>query len=294
MDNVSIPSAPAPVEIPVITDPRVWIAAPAYGSKVDSAWMTSVLNCFFQLQCVADYQIWNGDSLVCRARNNLCSMFLEGKPTKVILQQGTAPVDRIVRYDWMLFIDTDLIFQPHEVQMLYDLATRKGPGIYAGTYPLKTIRPKIVYNPRNNTAPDESGVVSVHEAGTGFMMIHRQCLEQMRKAYPQNDYTRDNGDVASAGPGHDWFQVGVYHQDNRPSRYLSEDWYFCRKWIDMGGDIYMQTKICANHIGMISYPINPSEILEVAHVYQEALDKKKDRIAKKKAEEAEEAVASAA
>ncbi len=279
MDNVKIPLAPAPREIPSVVDPRIWIASPAYGSKIDSGFMTSVLSCFSQLQCVGDIQIWGGDSLVCRARNNLCSMFLEGRVMQVLLEPNGKPVERRVKFDWLLFLDTDLIFQPYEVQMLYDLATRKGPGVYCGTYPLKTIRPKIVYNPRPGSSPDESGVVSVYEGGTGFMMIHRQALEQMRKAYPKNDYTRDNGDQASEGPGHDWFQVGVWHEANRPSRYLSEDWYFCRKWIEMGGDIFMQTKICANHIGMITYPINPTEILSVAGVYQKALDDKNAKAA---------------
>ena len=293
MDTVTIPHAPAPKVIPEVTDNRLWLASPAYGSKVDSGWMTSVMSCFSQLQCVGDLQIWGGDSLVCRARNNLCSMFLDGRVLQVqsvdkhnrpLYDEKRMPVieEKRVKFDWMLFIDTDLIFQPHEVQMLYDLAIRKGPGIYCGTYPLKTIKPKIVFNPRPGSSVDAEGVVSVFEGGTGFMMIHRSCLEKMRKAYPDNDYTRDGGDQTSLGPGHDWFQVGTYKQENKPTRYLSEDYYFCRKWIDMGGDIYMQTKICANHIGMITYPINPQEIIAVAEVYTKALANKQEKAEKAK------------
>ena len=289
MDNVTIPTTPPEQVVPELNDARLWIACPAYGSKIDLDFATSLMSCFAQLECVGDLQFGGGDSLVSRARNNLAAMFLHGRVRKVMLDGKIE--ERLVKFDWLLFLDTDLIFKPDDVKMLYELALRKGPGVYAGTYPLKTIKPKIVFNPRPNSKVDENGVVSVQEAGTGFMMIHRSVFLQMTKAYPENDFLSDNGDGFAAGMTlkHDFFQVGVYRENGKHPRYLSEDWFFCRKWIDMGGDIYMQTRICANHIGMIAYPLNPDDIMEVAKVYEKTLLRKQNEKA-----EAEKKVAEAA
>lgn len=270
MDTVSIPQAPAPIVEPPpreVADPRIYIACPAYGSLVHVPFSVSIIQCLQTLQCIGDLQFFGGDSLVNRARNNLASMFMSGK---LSLDAENKPV--LVKYDWLLFLDTDLIFQPADVQRLYDLGVKRGPGVYAGTYPLKTIKPKIVFNALPGATVDKDGVVAVREAGTGFMLIHRKVFEQMKAAYPQNDFVADNGDMGGPnGTRHDWFEVGVKRDSsgNNP-RFLSEDWFFCQKWADMGGVTLMQTKICANHIGIFTFPPNPQEIIEVAETYKTA------------------------
>ena len=223
-------------------------------------------------------QFYAGDSLVNRARNNLVGMFMDGKEAPYEISPGVVE-KRLVKFEWLLFLDSDLIFNPSDVEMLYDLGKRRGPGIYAGTYPLKTVRPKVVFNALPNVKIDEDGVVAVREAGTGFMLIHRDVFTKMQAAYPENDFYTDHGD-ASGGrvPRHDWFQVGVKRDTSGLNpRFLSEDWFFCSKWMDMGGMTLMQTKICANHIGTITIPLNPAEIIEVADIYKNTMLAKAER-----------------
>ncbi len=278
--NAQLPSAPVPIpnrpapepELPIYRDPRIYIGCPAYGSLVHVPFVVSLIQTLQFVQAVGDLQFFGGDSLVNRARNNIVSLFMAGKPGRTDKGQ-----DVRVQYDWLLFIDTDLIFSPQDIQTLYDLAIKKGPGVYAGTYPLKTIRPKIVFNAIPGASPDKDGVIPVREAGTGFMLIHRKVFEQMKAAYPQNDYVQDNGDLGGPpGTRHDWFEVGVKRdaQGNNP-RFLSEDWFFCQKWADMGGVILMNTKICAHHIGTISFPVSPTEIMDVAKTYTDAIERQK-------------------
>lgn len=276
-----------PTEQPrVITDPRIYIGCPAYGSLIHVGFACSLMDSLRLLKCLGDLRFFGGDSLVSRARNNIASFFLNGHEG-----QDDKGAKVIVKYEWLLFIDTDLIFNPADIQMLYDLATKRGPGIYAGTYPLKKLRPQIVFNAVPGHRPDADGIVRVSEAGTGFMLIHRSVLEKMKTAYPENDYNSDNGDMG--GPNatrHDWFQVGVKRDvgGNKP-RYLSEDWFFCQKWTDMGGQILMHTRICAHHIGQFTFPPNPQEIIEVADIYKETIRRQQEAAAKK-----DETVAAAA
>src|ERR1019366_167218 len=114
MDNVTIPTAPPERVIPELKDNRPSIVCPAYGSKIDLDFATSLMSCFAQLECVGDLQFGGGDSLVCRARNNLVAMFLAGRVRQVMLDNKIE--ERLVKFDWLLFLDTDLIFKPTDVK----------------------------------------------------------------------------------------------------------------------------------------------------------------------------------
>ena len=39
-------------------------------------------------------------------------------------------------------------------------------------------------------------------------------------------------------------------------RYLSEDWYFCQRWNDMGGTCYGHTGVMLKHVGQVIFPLN--------------------------------------
>ena len=51
---------------------------------------------------------------------------------------------------------------------------------------------------------------------------------------------------------HDFFPCCVV--DNE---YLTEDYYFCKQWEDVGGDVYADLQINIRHEGWHSYPGNP-------------------------------------
>ena len=38
-------------------------------------------------------------------------------------------------------------------------------------------------------------------------------------------------------------------------RYLSEDWMFCQRWLDIGGKVYGDAGIVLKHIGSAVYPL---------------------------------------
>lgn len=261
-------SNPVPT-VKEIRDPRILIGCPAYGGMLHGGFVCSLIGAF-ATKAYGHLEFFFNDSLVNRARNNIAHTFLNGRQAQD--EEGN---QILIKFDWLLFLDTDLIFKPEDVQTLYELAVKRGPGIYAGSYPMKKFKPQIVYNALPGQQPDQNGVVSVREAGTGFLLVHRDVFTKMRKAHPEFDFVADQGD---AGGGmdlrHDYFTVGVKRDQNGQNpRFLSEDWFFCQKWIDLGGQILMQTKICAQHIGQFVYPPNPAEIIEVADIYRRAYAK---------------------
>ncbi len=253
--------------LPIIRDSRIWLGLPVYG-KIDVPFVQCLMGSMGSSGLIQVPDFLAGDSLVNRARNNLAKRFLEGMPGK-----DGAGNDVLVKHDWLLFLDTDLIFKPQDIQVLYDFAVKKGVGIYCGTYPIKQLKPKVVFNNMPGCGPDAEGIVEVREAGTGFMLIHRNVFEQMQEKFRDEiEYCVDMG-VPTDKPVLSWdfFSVGVYFDPLlKMKRFLSEDWYFCQRWRALGGKILMHTKISCHHIGTYNYPGNPQEVIEAGEMYKEA------------------------
>lgn len=259
----------ATAALPIIRDPRICLSMPVYG-KIDVPFVQCLMGMLSSSTVVQMWDFLPGDSLVNRARNNLAKRFLQGFPGH---DGGGNRVT--VKHDWMLFLDTDLVFKAEDVEMLYNFGMKHGPGIYCGAYPIKQIKPKVVFNNMPNCVPDAEGIVEVREAGTGFMLIHRNVFEQMQeKLKDQIEYVVDMGHTQ--GPEEiawDFFSVGVYFDKLLgKKRFLSEDWYFCQRWRELGGKVLMHTKISCNHIGTFNYPGNPQEILDAAEHYKKAFE----------------------
>lgn len=268
-DTQPAPAAATKTELPKIRDPRIYCAMPSYGGLIHSPFALSLVK-LIQMQDspIAQVEFLNGDSLVSRARNKLARFFLQGKPAQ---DQTGAPV--LAMYDWLLFIDTDLIFNENEVKRLYDYAVAHGPGVYCGAYPLKTLKPKVVFNPMPGAMIDAEGIIEVREAGTGMMLIHRDVFGIIAEKFSDEiRYEADSGNLSvSREIEHDFFRVGVRHDPILGyKRYLSEDWFFCQLWREAGGKVLMQTRLQCQHIGQLTYPAPMKDIMEAAQAYQAA------------------------
>lgn len=208
-----------------MTDPRINLAVPAYGDVVAGGFFRSLIRSMHELDIIGGLHFIE-DSLVSRARNNLVARFLA------------------TPFDWLMFIDADIIFTPQAMQTVYDFAIANGPGIYAGAYPQKCEARTLNCNPAV-TAGD--GWRRVAETGTGFMLIHRDVFTTMQRAFPNIAYAGDSNDGAGETK-YDYFSVGV-----RGGRYLSEDWYFCQRWQECAGDVWAHTGLNLGHIGQFTY-----------------------------------------
>ena len=96
-----------------------------------------------------------------------------------------------------------------------------------------------------------AGFVKVRYAGTGFLMIRREALEKMCAQYPQLQYKRDHSvDAATASDNRFALFECMIAEDGT---YLSEDFAFCKRWIDMGGDIWADLNSKLNHVGPMAF-----------------------------------------
>jgi hypothetical protein len=196
------------IKVPVeeLRKRKLFVAAPMYGGQCAGMFTRSVADlsalCTHYGVQVQFYFLFN-ESLITRARNYCADEFMRSDNTH------------------LMFIDSDIGFNPHDVIALLALqnpdASQDGYDIIAGPYPKKCISwEKIctavdkgfadddptklenfvgdyVFNPANGQNQIPLGEpVEVLEAGTGFMMIRRNTFEKFNEVYPQMLYKPDH------------------------------------------------------------------------------------------------------
>lgn len=213
---------------------KLFLALPVYGGY-NAHFVACLLQLVAARPCEMVVRPCVGDSLVARARNRLCAEFLASDCTH------------------MLFLDTDLIFSVDHVRALVEHAQKPGVEVVCGLYPKKQLELGWVCNVLDEEQPERpDGLQKVKYAGTGCMLISREILNAMRLALPEIEYDPDEGDT----PGIKWdfFATGVRSFGDR-RRYLSEDWMFCQRVLDLGHDIWMDTGTVLKHVGEFVYPL---------------------------------------
>ena len=250
---------------------KFFIATPCYGGQLFEPYFRSsvkMMTFFNQHQIPLAYGTIANESLVTRARNVLLAYFLNSD------------------YSHLLFIDADIEFQVEDVLKLY--AADKD--VVVGAYPKKGVAWQRIKDnmklPENEGATDkeiaafgsdyainfkfvdketktigvENGLIKLHDAGTGFMMISREAILKMIKAYPELKYNNDVN-IANADLKDHFYALFDTMIDPIDRRYLSEDYTFCRRWQEIGGDVWLDPSISLNHYGHFCFQGNPEAII---------------------------------
>ena len=205
---------------------KVHFMTPCYGGQITEV----CFNSYLQWSVIAtknniDFQIntLSNESNVNRARNTCASKFLSGDATH------------------LMFVDADIKFNPTDVVKLLT----HDKDIVGGIYPQKTLPPKMVVNTIDN-GKREGNLIEVGTIGTGFMLIKRTVFEKLIEegATPYNDQMEliNNNQ-------YDFFQCTI---DSR-GRYLTEDWSFCRRWRQVGGEVWADLDVALEHVGYFRF-----------------------------------------
>ncbi len=248
-------------------NPLLYILTPCYGSMCYVNYMVCLTDTIQLLNAhniPVKVEYCRNDSLVPRARNNLIARAMSNSDMTHVL-----------------FIDTDITWKPIDVLKL--LLSEKL--FIGGVYPLKKLqwdrleetgvinrwkkkkenRPQLAsiptstfienhllnynLNPLSNGESNkiEHNLIKVRHMATGFMMLSRKTIEYMQTAFPSTKYTDDVGFLKPDENKHAYalFDCAIVNE-----HYLSEDWLFSERWINMGGDVYADITIDLTHTGI--------------------------------------------
>jgi hypothetical protein len=203
------------------------------------------------------------ESLIQRARNGIVAKFM-----------GDSEATHL------MFIDADITFSWVSIIKLL----LSGKELSGGCYPKKCFNwDKIkhhiqkksdlkddelmaksldyVFNPIYHKEGDnvviklDNGMAQVKDIGTGFMLIRKSAIHKMIAKFPDTKY-RNNVAGYSQGQNKadDYFYCLFDCAIDPVSRvYLSEDYLFCKRWIDIGGELWLDLNTNLNHTGLIDY-----------------------------------------
>jgi cellulose synthase/poly-beta-1,6-N-acetylglucosamine synthase-like glycosyltransferase len=241
---------------------RLFVGVPMYGGNCAGLFNKSMTDLAYicgkyQIDLKIHY-LFN-ESLITRARNYIVDEFLRSD------------------YDYFLFIDADIGFEVTDALTLLFLADDEHQ-IIAGPYPKKTIAwEKItkavnrgfgkdnpgelnyfvgdfVFNPvSSETSFKIDEMLEIREAGTGFMLMTRQVLQDIVDKMPEIMYTPDHirtenfdGTRKIAAI----FDIGI---DPTSNRYLSEDYLFCYRARNLGYKVWLCPWMSLTHVGMYMF-----------------------------------------
>ena len=249
--------------------PKLYILTPCYGSVCYANYVMSLMNTISILkQFEIKYQIdfCCSDSLVTRARNNLIAramsdpemthvLFIDADITwnpqdilKLLLANTyiVGGVYPLKKYNWNKFIN-----DPNVVSKWVD--TQQGSDIFQNYSPERFLQHKLLdYNVTHKSSEltIENNLTEVKHIACGFMMIKRETLELLQKAFPSTKYTDDVSFLKGDQQNHAYalFDCGVEN-----GQYLSEDWMFCSRWEKLGGKIFIDITVNLSHTGVEHY-----------------------------------------
>ena len=203
------------------------IGIPCYGGLVSEPTMTSLIR-FILLANQVGLQ-WSLDtmvneSLITRGRNNLMAKMMTNKHAT-----------------HFFFIDADIRFEPDAPLKM--MACDKE--VIGGLYPKKSL--PVSYN--INLLPQtkvQGDIFTVDTMATGFLMFKREVYQKLIDAHPETKYVDDVG----LGKQYEPMMYSIFDcKIDAKGHYLSEDWLFCRRWQELGGEIWAHGKVLLNHIG---------------------------------------------
>ena len=247
------------IELANLRKKKIFVATPMYGGQCHGMYTKSSCDLAKIAQAyemdIKMFYLFN-ESLITRARNYCVDEFLRSD------------------YTHMMFIDSDIGFDPNDVLSLAILAEEGNRDIVCGPYPKKTIawekikqavemgfaneNPGLlenyggdyVFNPLSDDKElrlDEP--IPVLEGGTGFMMITKNAFKKFDEAYPELRYFPDHVRTAHFDGSRD---IGMYFQaliDPESKRYLSEDYMFCQYMRKAGIKTYYCPWMKLSHTG---------------------------------------------
>ncbi len=244
---------------------KILVTTPMYGGMCGGQYTKSTADLAklaMQYQMTIDFFYLFNESLITRARNYCADEFLRNE-----------------QYTHLMFIDSDIGFDPHDVLSLAALADPESDkDILCGPYPKKTIsweKIKLAVdkgfadeNPQNlgkyvgdfvfNPVQGATEIAieepcEVMEGGTGFMMIQRKTFEKYAEAYPELMYVPDHVRSEHFDGTREimcYFDALI---DPKSKRYLSEDYMFCQWAREIGLKVWMCPWMQLGHTGTYTF-----------------------------------------
>lgn len=208
------------------TQREVWIAIPAYTGQIHLGTMRSIVSDMLAFADRGDkVTIFDesGNAMIADCRALIVSNFLAGTGTDLI------------------FVDSDVMWEAGALLKLVDhpvdfvaaaYRQRRDPENYCISW--RTDRDELWSDPK-------TGLLEVEGVPFGCVKLTRAALEKMVKGYPETEFYVEVAPNQTSHALFDPYRIGKLK--------FGEDYSFCRRWRDLGENIWIDPEIKMAHVG---------------------------------------------
>lgn len=209
---------------------KVIFTVPTLSGAIESECVISLLTTFNILNrknIESDLFVISNCPVLQMARNTLVAMFMKTDATD------------------LFFVDSDVGFDAAGAIKILERPEK----VVAGIYPLKqsSLAFPVQIKTIDSIPIGRDGLIEANLLPAGFMRVKRIVFEKMQEAYPELKYTSNVIDVNNLGitEAYDFFNMGI----SANNRWTTEDYTFCQRWTDIGGQLWVYPDIDFKHIG---------------------------------------------
>lgn len=141
-----------------------------------------------------------------------------------------------VEADCICYLDHDLSWGPEDIKVLLETEGE----VVAGTYRYKNdegaYMGTICTHDDERPITREDGCIKADRVPAGFLKVTRAAIHRLMKGYP---------DLLYGYP--DRYSVDLFHHGAINGVWWGEDYAFCKRWCDIGGEIWIVPTLRINH-----------------------------------------------
>ena len=244
---------------------KVIFGTPCFGGLLHNGFFQSMIelsSMFTRLGIPYEVITIGNESLIQRARNGIVAKFLSDDSATHLMF-----IDADITFNWVSVVK--LLISGKELSggcypkkcFNWDKIKHqigKNPGMKDDELMAKSL--DYVFNPIYHQQGEnqviirvENGMAQVKDIGTGFMMIAKSAIRKMIVRYPETKYRNNVAGYGNAVMNDCFYTLFDCCIDPVSKVYLSEDYLFCKRWIDMGGELWLDLNTNLNHTGIIDY-----------------------------------------
>jgi hypothetical protein len=213
---------------------KVLIATPSLDGRLDVWYTNSLVNTIRLAQAAGVFVhpvFMSYDALIQRVRNDLVALAVNGE------------------YDDMIFIDSDMEWEP---QWVMDLLDRE-EDVVGGTARKKTDDAEIYVGKTDDLSYHDNGLIKCKSLGTGFVKLSRKAFTAVWDASPEY---QNEGRIC-----HMVFDVQIVD-----GQLYSEDTVLFHKLGDLGFDCWLDPHMTCAHIGTKKFVGDAAAFIERARI----------------------------
>lgn len=244
---------------------KIVIGTPCYGGLVHIGYMQSICDMcinFTKLGVPFDLCTIGSESLIPRARNGIVARFMADDNTSHLMF-----IDADITFSWvsilkLVLMDRDLSGGCYPKKMINWDKVKANLGQDNGMADDMLMAKSLdyVFNPVYQqtadgklTAQVSNGMVKVKDIGTGFMLIKKECINILILRHEDLKYKNNVAGYHTEKSEDYFYTLFDTEIDPQSKVYLSEDYLFCKRWLDCGGDCWLDLSVNLNHTGVMDF-----------------------------------------